>query len=102
MDADLKALYDNPESNIGNKLFCIQLQSFRDFQAGVTSVGTEENFAADLKKELYLLCMEKACDLRRQQMSTSTTPATEDDILGDIDRITDRLYSQMTIKLASV
>ena len=75
---------------------------FRDFQSGIMSVGTEANFAADLKKNLYITCMEKACDLRRQQMSTTTTAATESDIIADIDRITDRLYSQVVSKIASI
>lgn len=102
MDADLKSLYDSPDANVGNKLFCIQLQMFRDFQSGIMSVGTEANFANDLKKELYVKCMEKACDLRRQQMSTTTSVATEDDIIADIDRITNRLYSQMIVKITGI
>jgi hypothetical protein len=102
MDADLQAMFDNPEANIGNKLFCIQLQGFRDFQAGIAAAGSEENFDADFKRTLYTTCLEKACDLRRQSMSTSTTLATEDDIINDIGRIATRLYDQALAKASAL
>lgn len=94
LDDDIRALYDSEDATISNKAQLLNLQANRDFQSATLAIGSQEAFDGDFKRSLYVSCLEKACDLRRQQMSTATSAATEDDVIGDIDRITKRLYAQ--------
>lgn len=92
LDADLQALHDNEQSKVNDKVYCLQMQAIRDYNNSLLRIGTEENFEVDYRKELYLKCLEKACDLRKQAMSTATTPTTEDKIVSDVARITEKLF----------
>jgi len=102
LDDDIKALYDSPDATICVKAQLLQLQANRDFQAKTLGIGSESQFARDYRHAIYQVCLEKACDLRRQQMSTSTSSAVEDDIIADIDRLADRLYGNALAKFSAL
>lgn len=96
MDTDLQAIVATAPTDQRLLLDVLRLQVCRDEQRRLTAVGDAAWSPYELAKEdavgLYRLCFDKACDLRRQAMSTSTTKATEDDILADISRIATSLY----------
>lgn len=102
LDADIKELYESEDATIGNKAQLLNLQANRDFQSATLAIGSQDAFDNDFKRSLYVSCFERACDLRRQQMSTTTTEKTEDDIIGDIDRIAMRLYNNAKAKIAAL
>jgi len=106
MDTDLQAIVATAPTDQRLLLDALRLQICRDEQRRLTAVGDAAWAPYELAKEdavgLYRLCFDKACDLRRQSMSTSTTKATEDDIIADIGRIAASLYSLATEGTKSV
>lgn len=102
LDDDLQALFDSEDATICSKISVYQTQAQRNELARVAEATSEENMASDIRQQAYMTAFAKACDLRRQQMSTATSTATEDDIINDIDRITKRLYAQAIIGLTAL
>ena len=96
MDADLQAIVATAPEDQRLLLDVLRLQVCRDEQRRLMSIGNAVWAPYELAKEdavgLYRICFQKACDLRRQNMSTATTQATTDDILSDISRIAASLY----------
>ncbi len=96
MDADLQALADGEPSNTSLLVDLLRLQVCREEQRRLASIGNAAWSPYELAREeaitLYRMCFVKACDIRRQSMTTSTTKATEDDIISDIGRIATSLY----------
>jgi len=102
LDEDIKQLYESEGVTFSNKAQLLNLQANRDFQRATLAVGSQANFDHDLKRSLYVSCFEKACDLRRQQMSTTTTITTQDKIIADVFVITKKLYDQALAGLLAV
>lgn len=102
LDADLQALFDDENATLCNKLQCYSLQDARNERNRLAAATSEPMIALELRQQCYMTAFSNACDLRRQQMSTATTITTEDDILGDIDRISTKLYSTAIAKLSAL
>lgn len=102
LDEDIKELYESEGATISSKAQLLILQANRDFQRATLAVGSQDNFDRDLKRSLYVSCFEKACDLRRQQMSTTTTITTQDKIISDVFVITQKLYDQALTGLLAI
>lgn len=100
LDADLKVLFNSEDATVGNKLQAIAIQAQRDELKRVAAASSEGLLAKEEKRDIMMTCVIMASDLRRQNMNTATSAATEEDIIKDIDRMSKTLYSQTTAALA--
>ena len=84
LDEDLQALFDDEAATVSNKLTAYQAQAQRNELKRIAEATTEENMALEIRQQAYMTSFAEACELRRQNMSTATTAATEDDIIKDL------------------